>query len=174
MLERYRGVMPGPRPFDPLAEARRQWDANELGESVSMHAAVSIIHAHQVVSTAIDRALRPLDLSFARYEVLMLLSFSRNSALPITKIGERLLVHPTGITRLVDKLEVAGLVARSSHPGDRRSVLVSLTHEGRALSRKASDLLASMRFGTPLSEVDLIQLIALLGKLRASGVIDQT
>src|SRR5262245_53466319 len=104
-------VVPDELPsFDPLAEARRQWLARDLHEPLSMYAAVSIIHAQQVVTTAIDRALKPLGLTFARYEVLMLLSFSRTGALPITKVGERLLVHPTGITKLVDKLEAQQLV----------------------------------------------------------------
>ena len=78
-----------------------------------MYAAISLIHAQQVMSMAIDRALKPLGLTFARYEVLMLLSFSAAGSLPITKMGERLLVHPTGITRLVDKLVVGGFVERT-------------------------------------------------------------
>src|SRR5690606_31439960 len=106
----------GAAPFDPLAEARRQWLAQHLDEPLSMYAAVSIIRAQQIVTTAIDRALKPLGLTFARYEVLMLLSFSRTGALPITKMGERLLVHPTGITKLVDKLEAYGLVRREPNP----------------------------------------------------------
>src|SRR5437879_2427475 len=94
-----------PAAHDPIGEARRQWLAHELGEPLAMTAAISVIRASQIVNTAVDRALRPLGLSFARYEVLMLLSFSRKGCLPITKIGDRLMVHPTGVSKLVDKLE---------------------------------------------------------------------
>lgn len=155
--------------FDPLAEARRQWLAQDLDEPLPMYAAISIIHAQQLVSTAIDRALKPLGLTFARYEVLMLLSFSRSGALPITKVGERLLVHPTGITKLVDKLEAQELVRREANPDDRRGTLARLTPAGRRLGRRASKVLAEMRFGADLPEDDLEQLVELLRRLRSAA-----
>lgn len=134
-----------------------------------MHAAVSLIHAQQVVTSAIGRALKPVGLSFARYEVLMLLSFSRTGALPITKVGQRLLVHPTGITKLVDKLEANELVRREDNPVDRRGTLVRLTPRGRRVGRRASRLLADVRFGADLPDDDLQQLIGLLGRLRSAA-----
>lgn len=153
-------------PFDPLVEAHRQWLEHDLQEPLSMFTAVSVIHAQQLITTAIDRALKPLELTFARYEVLMLLSFSKRGALPMTKIGERLLVHPTGITKLVDKLEARDLVRREPNPADRRGVLVRVTPAGRRLGRRASKVLADVRFGVDLPDRDLQQLSELLGKLR--------
>lgn len=152
--------------FDPLAEARRQWLSRDLDEPLSMYAAVSIIHAQQLVITAIDRALKPLGLTFARYEVLMLLSFSSTGALPITKVGERLLVHPTGITRLVDKLEANELVHREANPDDRRGTLARITPAGRRLGRRASRFLAQMQFGVDLPNDDLEELVELLRRHR--------
>lgn len=139
-----------------------------------MHAAISVIHAQQLVTTAIDRALKPFELTFARYEVLMLLSFSKTGALPTTKMGERLMVHPTGITRLVDKLEEQGLVEREPHPADRRSTLVRITPAGRRLGTRATDVLADMRFGIGLAGQDLENLISLLGKLRNASTAPDT
>src|SRR5438445_6504290 len=110
-------------PFDPIAEARRQWVAHELDEPAAMAAVTSIMRAQQLVSSTVDRALRPFGLTFARYEVLMLLVFSRSGALPITKMGERLMVHPTGITKLVDTLQQQGLVTRPPNPADGRRTL---------------------------------------------------
>lgn len=158
--------------FDPLAEAHRQWLAHDLEEPLPMFAAVSVIHAQQVVTTAIDRALKPLDLTFARYEVLMLLSFSKHGALPMTKIGERLLVHPTGITKLVDKLEARDLVRREPNPADRRGVLVRVTPAGRRLGRRASKLLGEVRFGVDLPDPELRRLSKLLGMLRNNEPVD--
>lgn len=155
--------------FDPIAEAQRQWTANDLAEPLAMAAATSIIRAHQLVTTAVDRVLRPLDLTFARYEVLMLLSFSRAGALPMTKVGERLMVHPTGITKLVDKLEQQGLVRREPNPVDRRGTLAHITPAGRDLAAKASLAVGDVRFGADLTNEDLAQLVELLRKLRAGA-----
>src|SRR5690606_32190638 len=102
----------------------------------------------------------------ARYEILMLLSFSREGALPITKVGERLLVHPTGITKLVDKLEQCGLVTREANPRDRRGTLARITSAGRDLAREATRVLADVRFGVDLPDGELDRLAGLLGLVR--------
>ncbi len=152
---------------DEIQEARRQWVAHDLEEPVAMAAATSIMRAQQLVATAVDRALRPLGLTFARYEVLMLLGFSRDGALPITKVGERLMVHPTGITKLVDKLEQQGLVRREAHPTDRRGTLAGITPEGRELAAKATRAVTAVRFGADLEDdADLEQLVVLVQRLR--------
>lgn len=158
--------MRGTERFDAIAEARRQWEAHDLDEPLAMAAATSIIRAHQIVSTSVDRALRPLGLTFARYEVLMLLRFSRRGALPMTKIGERLMVHPTGITKLVDKLAEDGLVRRQANPNDRRGTLAHITATGRALSDRASQAVAAVRFGTDLDDTDLQQIVDITRRLR--------
>jgi DNA-binding MarR family transcriptional regulator len=153
-------------PLDPIAEARRQWVDHGLPAPLSMTAATSIVHAQQVVTTAIERALRPLGLSFARYEVLMLLSFSGSGALPVTKVGERLLVHPTGIPKLVDKLEAADLVRREPNPRDRRGTLVRITPAGRRLAARATEVLGEITFGLDLPDRELEALVQLLARAR--------
>src|SRR4051794_2118639 len=101
--------MARPLRFDAIAAAQANWTKHNLPQPDAMAAATSIMRAEQIVNAAVEQALRPLDLSFARWEVLMLLCFSRQGSLPMTKIGDRLMVHPTGITKLVDKLEEQGL-----------------------------------------------------------------
>jgi DNA-binding MarR family transcriptional regulator len=157
--------MPGDS-LDPIAEARRQWLAHDLAEPVAMAAATSIIRANQLVLTEVDRALRPMGLTFARYELLMLLSFSRNKALPVTKVGERLMVHPTGITRLLDKLEQDGLVRREPNPNDRRGTLAHITPAGRRLAARASKAVAKVRFGIDLDDPALEQIIQAMTEFR--------
>ena len=151
---------------DPLDEAYRQWTERGLDEPESMTAATSLVRAQQLVSTAIDRALRPLGLTFSRYEVLMLLSFSREGALPITKMGGRLMVHPTGITKLVDKLEQQGLVVREPSPDDRRVTLARITPAGRRLATKATRAVGEVKFGVPLAPADTKLLIDVLKRFR--------
>jgi DNA-binding MarR family transcriptional regulator len=156
-------------PFDAIAEARRQWIGNGLPEPTAMAAATSITRAHQIVSTAMDRALRPFSLTFARYEVLMLLRFARTGALPITKVGDRLMVHPTGITKLVDKLEHQGLVERRPNEHDRRGTLAVITADGRDLADRASEAVGAIRFGVDLDDDRLEQVVALVRELRRAA-----
>jgi hypothetical protein len=73
-------------PFDPIDEAAKQW-STQWGEAPRMRAVTSLMRVHQLVLTELDELLRPLGLTFARYEVLVLLSFSRRGALPLGKIG---------------------------------------------------------------------------------------
>jgi DNA-binding MarR family transcriptional regulator len=153
--------------FDPLDEARRQWERHDLAEPEAMVAATSIIRVQQLVSAAVERTLRPFQLTFARYEVLMLLSFSGTGALPVGKIGERLQVHPASVTNAVDRLEDDGLVRRSANPQDGRSVLACITERGRRLAADASDELNRDVFTkVPLPVADLDDLFSILRDLR--------
>ncbi len=154
---------------DALAEARRQWEARGLAEPAAMAATTAVMRAQQLVSQAVERVLRPLGLSFARYEALMLLSFSRTGSLPLSKVGERLLVHPTSVTNTVDKLEQQGLVRRERHPSDRRTTLATITAEGRALAQRATTVMGEVRFGMPLDDDAAEALVALLTRLRAAA-----
>ncbi len=134
-----------------------------------MAAATSIMRAQQLVVGAVDRALRPFGLTFARYEALVLLLFSRAGTLPMGKIGERLMVHPTSVTNTIDRLEEQGLVRREPSPLDRRIVLARLTDDGRSLARSATAAVEETRFGVGgLSERQLDQLTAVVAALRRS------
>lgn len=132
-----------PLDFDPIDEAARQWGLRWDGVP-QMHAVTSLMRVQQVVLSRLDGVLKPLDLTFARYEALVLLSFTQRGSLPLGKMGERLQVHPTSVTPIVDRLESAGLVRRVPHPEDRRAVLAEITDAGRALVERATaDLLAA-------------------------------
>jgi DNA-binding MarR family transcriptional regulator len=151
----------GPRPlaFDAIAEARRQWEARDLPAPAAMAAATSIMRAQQIVLARVEDALRPFDLSFARYEALVLLSFSRSGALPLGKMGDRLMLHPTSVTNIVDRLEAQGFATRIPHPTDRRTTLAEITPEGRRVMAKATEAVGAVDVGmgalTP-TELDAI------------------
>src|SRR5258708_36277935 len=98
-----------------------------------MAAVTSIMRAHQILLSELDTLLRPFGLTFARYEALVLLSFSRTGALPLRLIGERLMVHPTSVTNTIDRLEHAKLVVRRPNPPDRRGSLAQITPAGRGI-----------------------------------------
>jgi DNA-binding MarR family transcriptional regulator len=134
-------------PFDPIAEAQRQWEAHAWDtEAPAMAVVTSIMRLQQVFLSKADATLRPLELTFARYEVLMLLSFSKEGSLPLGKIGERLQVNAASVTNAVDRLELRGLVARHPNPVDRRGTLASLTGAGRRLAQEATELMNAQVF----------------------------
>ena len=140
----------GRLPLDPVAEARRHWLEHGWTDAAEGMAAVtSIMRAQQILLARTDEALRPSGLTFARYEVLMLLLFSRRGALPMKTISSRLQVHPTSVTNAVDRLEKDALVQRGPHPEDGRAVLVTLTPEGRARAEAATGTLNAAVFADP-------------------------
>jgi DNA-binding MarR family transcriptional regulator len=155
-------------PFDPVEEARRHWVDHGWGAAADGMAAVtSIMRAQQLLLARTDEVLRPLELTFARYEVLMLLLFSRRDALPMKTIGSRLQVHPTSVTNAVDRLESAALVKRGPHPDDGRAVLVRLTAKGKKKALAATAALNEEVFVEPgLSERRLLPLVSALKELR--------
>jgi len=132
--------------FDPIAEARRQW-LRRWEAAEPMAAATSIMRAQQIVLARVDAMLRPFELTFARYEALVLLSFTRTGALPLGKMGVRLMVHPTSVTNTVNRLEAQGFVRRVPHPTSnrcdarsrmacrtRRSTIIAASHRGSSRS----------------------------------------
>jgi DNA-binding MarR family transcriptional regulator len=137
-------------PFDPVAEARRQWQAHGWEDAAQGMAAVtSVMRAHQIMQARVDEVLRPLNLTFARYELLMLLHFSADGSMPVTKASRRLQVHPTSVTNAVDRLEAAALVARRPHPTDGRGTLIEITEAGRRLALVATERLNADVFSAP-------------------------
>jgi DNA-binding MarR family transcriptional regulator len=163
--------MPAPLPFDPIAEAARQWSTHWDAAAVPPMAAVtSIMRVQQILLARLNETLAPHGLTFSRYEALMLLFYSRTGSLPLGKIGVRLQVHQTSVTQLIDGLERAGLVERSPHPTDRRATLASITARGRDAARVATEDLNEARFGTdPLERSELEALIATLERFRRAA-----
>ena len=126
-------------PLDPVAEAQRHWEQRGWPDAApGMAAVTSIMRAQQILLARVDAVLRPAGLTFARYELLMLLEFSSSGVLPMRVIGSRLQVHPTSVTNAVDRLESDGLVVRQAHPSDRRAVLVAITPAGRQRAAAAT------------------------------------
>ena len=164
-----------PLPFDPIAEARRQWEEHGWADAApGMAAVTSVMRAEQIFLARVDEVLRPLGLTFARFEALRLLTFSRRGELPLSKVGQRLQVHPASVTNTIDRLEAHGHVARVPHPTDGRTTLARVTPAGRALVEKATAALNEQVFtATGLAERDLADLVRLLEKLRhAAGDYD--
>jgi DNA-binding MarR family transcriptional regulator len=154
--------------FDPIEEAARQWRTHWGAAPVpAMSAVTSIMRAHQILIARLNDALAPFGISFARYEALMLLLFSRKGSLPLGKMGTRLQVHPASVTNLIDGLEKLGYATREPHPSDRRTTLASITPRGREVAEQATEAMHEIKFGTaPLRRGDLEAITATLRRLR--------
>jgi DNA-binding MarR family transcriptional regulator len=157
-----------PLPFDPIEEATRLWREHGWAEAAGGMAAVtSLMRAQAIVQAQVDDVLRPLRLSFARYELLMLLSFTRKGSLPMAKASARLQVHPASVTNAATRLEDAGLVFRRPHPDDRRAVLVEITNAGRAAAAEATELLNDQVFSRPeMTSSSMRTLVDILRQVR--------
>jgi DNA-binding MarR family transcriptional regulator len=157
-----------PLSFDPIEEAGRQWRRHwGPGMVAPMTAVTSVMRVQQLWLSRLNEELKPYDLTFPRYEALMLLYFSGSGALPLGKMGARLQVHPTSVTSLVDGLERLGYAERTPHPSDRRTTLATITETGRRVAEEATEALHQIRFGTqPLARSELESVTKVLGRVR--------
>lgn len=161
-------MTPSPLPLDPIAEARRQWQIHGWSEAADGMAAVtSIMRAHQLMLARVEGTLKSFGLSFARFEMLALLSFTRGGEIPMASATARLQVHPTSVTNTVQRLERDGLIRRLPHPTDGRASMIALTDAGRALAAAATAALNDEVFSNPgLSNDDIGDLVHILARFR--------
>ena len=135
-----------------------------------MRAVTSIMRVQQILLARLNETLKPFDLTFPRYEALMLLYYSRRGALPLGKMGDRLQVHRTSVTNIIDGLERSGFVTREPHERDRRTTLAAITEKGRQTAAEATEVLNALHFGTdPLDRRDLDAVTRTLERLRADA-----
>ena len=157
-----------PLPIDPLAEAKRQWLEHGWTDAADgMTAVISVMRAQQLLLARVDTSLKPFGLSFARYEVLRLLAFSRSGILPLSSVVARLQVHATSVTSTAERLVRDGLITREPHPHDGRAAMLSLTAAGRELAERATAALNEEVFAAPgMTPADAADLVAIVARLR--------
>ncbi|MGI9196524.1 MAG: MarR family winged helix-turn-helix transcriptional regulator [Candidatus Nanopelagicales bacterium] len=154
--------------MDPIAEAERQWRAHGWSDAApGMVAVTGLTRVQQLLHRRIDALLKPVELTFARYEVLMLLAFSQRGTLPMSVIGSRLQVHPASVTSAVERLERQGFASRERTESDRRMVLARITPAGRRTAQRATEVLNREVFADlGVSDRDLASLDRLLRAVR--------
>ncbi|HCS61167.1 MAG TPA: MarR family transcriptional regulator [Microbacterium sp.] len=160
-----------PLPIDPLAEAKRQWLAHGWADAADGMAMVtSVMRAQQLMLARVDAALKPFALSFARFEVLRLLAFSRSGSLPLSSVVARLQVHPTTVTSTAERLVRDGLIVREPHPHDGRAAMLALTDAGRDLVNRATTALNTEVFAAPgVPSEDAADLVTIVARLRKNA-----
>lgn len=160
---------PDPLPLDPIRRAAELWQERWGDESAAaaMASATSVMRVQQILLAELDAAVAPMGLTFARYEALVLLTFSRTGEMPMGKVGERLMVHPTSATNIVQRLAAQGMVERVPNPRDGRGALARITPAGREAMEAATKALHQIEFGlASLTDDQHRQLFELLHTVR--------
>lgn len=116
-------------PTELLDELRQQKPFTSLVQEVHL----SIGRTDAVLEEGIERVLRPHGISATQYNVLRILRGASPSGLCRQEIRDRLLTRMPDVTRLLDRMEKAGLVTRERSTADRRLVTTHLTDQGREL-----------------------------------------
>ncbi|KRE42001.1 MarR family winged helix-turn-helix transcriptional regulator [Knoellia sp. Soil729] len=159
-------------PFDPIARAGELWRARwgEDSEVSPMVTATSIMRVQQLLLGKFDAIAGRHGLTFARYEALVLLAFSREGRLSMGRIGERLMVHPTSATNIVQRLAAQGFVERVTNPADRRGAFAVITDTGRGAMEATTADLEAVEFGLGMLEPEQqAELFSLLRGVRVAA-----
>jgi DNA-binding MarR family transcriptional regulator len=160
--------VPHPLVYDPVEASRERWIQQGWSDTAAgMAAVVSVMRAEQIFLNRAATILRPLGLTFARYQVLGMLRWA--GPMTLGAVGRRLWITPGTVTSGIDRLEAASLCRRVSHPTDARATLVEITAKGGRLFDRAVEKLNADLFGTVgLTQEELELLVGLLGKIRAA------
>src|SRR2546423_13058399 len=120
------------------------------------------------VRTFFESVCAPFDITGQQYNVLRILRGAEPDGLPTLTIAERMIERTPGITRMIDRLEAKGLVAREVRPHDRRRVYCRITQKGLSLLKRLDGPTeeANRAAFRGLSAAELAQLTALLVKAR--------
>ena len=153
----------------PVSALRRDLKQTRPFKSAGQEAAVALLRTADVLRTDIERVLAPFGVTGQQYNVLRILRGAGPEPLPTLEIAERMIERAPGITRLLDRLEAAGLVTRERCHEDRRRVLCRITKQGLAVLARADgplDAIERARLDR-LSAGELAALAAALERIRA-------
>ena len=156
---------------DPVEKARRQWVASGKADESGFTVVVSMLRTYGLMIRELERVLKPLDLTLSRYEVLLLLSFTKDERLPIMRLRDLLMIHGSSATYLVDKLVDAGWLERQDDPSDRRVSIVHLTPSGRRRMQAGTKALTAAGIGPVggMGDDDRRALAGLLAAMRGTA-----
>ncbi|ADP83326.1 MarR family winged helix-turn-helix transcriptional regulator [Pseudofrankia inefficax] len=152
---------------DPIQAAYDLWVGKGWEDTADgMTAVTSLLRVHQLLTQRADAILASVELTFARYEVLVVLYFNED-AVPLSYLAQALQLHQASVTNLVDKLEKQGYLERKAHPSDRRVTLAQITRTGRARTRTAIRRLSSELYAQlGLTVEETRALVTIFAKMR--------
>jgi DNA-binding MarR family transcriptional regulator len=139
--------------------------------SREQEATLGLLRTADAVKRSLAQVIEPHGITPQQYNVLRILRGAGSDGIPTLTIGERMIEQTPGVTRLVDRLERKGLVARTPCPKDRRRVYCRITAKGLDLLKELDDPVnrwdSQAVSVLPPSELDT--LVDLLDRVRASN-----
>jgi DNA-binding MarR family transcriptional regulator len=138
--------------------------------SLEQEAYLNLVRTAAELTDGMERLLRPAGVSLPQYNVLRILRGAESGGLCRNEVRDRMLTRMPDMTRLLDRMEAAGLVSRSRDAADRRLVTTRITAEGRRVLEALEEPVAEehrRRLGH-LSRTQLEDLIELLTRARAA------
>lgn len=147
---------------------REELRLRQAPPTLEQEAQLNVVRTGALLNDDFDRMLRPYRLSTAQYNVLRILRGAEPDALGRNEIRDRMLTRQPDMTRLLDRMEAAGLVARERGAADRRLVSTRLTEKGRRLLTELDPIVTreQKRRLSRLAPDELRTLIALLTRVR--------
>jgi DNA-binding MarR family transcriptional regulator len=131
----------------------------------------ALLNAHAAAVGAIERDLAAAGrVPLTWYDVLVALSEAPGERLRLHELADRVVLSRSGLTRLVDRLEAAGLLRREACPTDRRGAFAVLTPEGQETLRRTWPVYAlgiAEHFARHLSADEAATIAAVLERVRA-------
>ncbi len=129
---------------------------------------VSLLRTTDVLEERFDRMVKPFGISMTQYNVLRILRGAGPGGRTCGEIGERLIAREPDVTRLLERLEKAGYIARTRDTADRRVVVTRITPAGLklldALDKPMRELDGLLK---PIGEKKIEKMLKLLDELRA-------
>jgi DNA-binding MarR family transcriptional regulator len=111
-------------------------------DSAAAATRASTVHALRAAAAHVERALawalEPFNVTTAQYELLQVIARYSQSGAGCSELGKHLAAPSPDVTRMLDRLDIAGLVARRRDTNDRRVVHTALTEKGEGLLRAAA------------------------------------
>ncbi len=136
-----------------------------------MDAWLALLRTHARLWDQLESQMRrDHGLTIARYDVLAQLD-SAGGRLGLSELASSIVLSPSGLSKLLDRMEASGLIRREPDPHDARSTFAAITQRGRARIKKARRShheLLQQRFGDALNDRDLADLTRIMGRISAS------
>jgi DNA-binding MarR family transcriptional regulator len=145
-------------------------DADQRSRFNAWHA---FLVAHAALEPILNRELEAAcGLPLRWFDVLTQLHMTRHKRLSMTELASAVLLSKSGLTRLVDQIEEAGLVQRAAAPGDRRSLLIVLTPSGEKTLKRAAPIHEDgirRHFAAHIRDNEAAAVEAALGRIAAAA-----
>ncbi len=138
--------------------------------SVEQEVTLNVLRTAEYMENALIDTLKPASLTLTQYNALRILRGAGTDGLSCGEIGERMITKESDITRLLDRLDARGLITRERPAENRRTVIATITDDGRELLAGLDRPVAECheRLSGHLGEAKLSSLVGLLEEVRSA------